>query len=107
LAILPHPRWLGPTIEPSVRFDLDLGTGDEFTGSLGQAQCLGDDQSVKSDASHSPARHLLLGAVREVTPPILGQRAVPLASEHARVLEESIEHSRASERPEETPAIQA
>ncbi len=47
-----------------------------------------------------PARHLLFGAVSEIAAPILGQRAVPLSSQHMRALEELLEHSRTSKADE-------
>ena len=53
----PEPCAVGPSasaavglaIGPAVGLGLDLGSGDEFAGSIGQAQGLGDDEDVDGD----------------------------------------------------------
>jgi hypothetical protein len=84
------------TTQPSIHLGLHLGTRDDFTGSLGQTQRFSKDQGVAGDTSQRSARHLPLGAVREVTATLLGQGTVPLPSQNKRILEESIEHGRTS-----------
>jgi hypothetical protein len=95
-ADLPRCRPPGSTAQPAIHLGLDLGAGYEFTGSLGQAKGFGSDQGVAGDASQRPARHLLLGAVGKVTATILGQRPIPLTSQHTRILKESVEHGETS-----------
>jgi hypothetical protein len=83
-AILPPPRQPGPTIGPAVRRDLDFGPGDEFAGSLGQTQSLGNGQSVAGDALQNVPAHLPLGAVGKESLPFLGQWAILMGSQRVR-----------------------
>jgi len=95
-ADLPRCRPPGSTSQPAIDLGLDLGAGYEFTGSLGQTEGFGSYQGVAGDASQRPARHLLLGTMGKVTATFRGQGAIPLTSQHTRILKESVEHGRTS-----------
>ncbi|MDH4283317.1 MAG: hypothetical protein OEV36_11735, partial [Myxococcales bacterium] len=84
-------------IDPAICFGFDLGSRDQFAGSLSQSQDLGDDQRIPSDMTQSHWRHLLLGAMGEVTATILGQWTISMASQCLRAYEKSVEHSRTSQ----------
>ena len=83
-------------IGPAVGRSLDLGPGDEFAGSIGQPQGLRDDEEVDGDEPQRSPGHLLLGTMRQVAETLLSQRAIPLARQRMRALEELLEHSRTS-----------
>src|SRR5262249_29782743 len=65
---------------------------------VGQSQGRGDNEGVKGDVPERGRGHLLLGTMLQVTATFLSQRALAMACQRVRTLEELLEHSRTSER---------
>jgi hypothetical protein len=88
----PHDRRPRLAIRPAIRCGLDLGPGDSLAWPVGKLQVTGNDEDVNGDAAQRSLSHLQIGAVSQVTQPLLGQWTVPLSGQCVGPLEKLLEH---------------